>query len=106
MNTDESTLIQAIQNFKKENPQYNGPPQAQLQEGRKSSNDYWYYIYFYYPVEDQIVSAWTRPSGEGKTEFAFVGINQGLAPGHFKLINRGFNSSENKEQKKNLKKEF
>ena len=100
MNVDECTLIEAIQSFKKNYPQYNVPQQAQLQDGRKDSKDYWYYIYFYYPVEDQIVSAWTRPSGKGKTDFAFVGIIQGLTPGNFKAINRNFGSSENKEQKK------
>ena len=100
IDVNESTLIEAIQNFKKNNPQYNVPEQTQLQDGRNDDNDYWYHIYFYYPEENQIIYTWTRPADNGKTTFAFVSINQGLTIGKWKDINKDFSSSENKEQKK------
>ncbi len=100
INGNESTLIEAIQNFKKNNPQYNVPEQTQLQDGRNDDKDHWYHIYFYYPEENQIIYTWTRPADNGKTTFAFVSINQGLTLGKWKDINKDFSSSENKEQKK------
>lgn len=100
INVNESTLIEAIRNFKKNNPQYNVPEQTQLQGGRHGDKDYWYHIYFYYAEEDQIINTWTRPVNKGKTTFAFVRINQGLTLGKWKDINRDFSGSENKELKK------
>lgn len=100
INVNESTLIEAIQNFKKNNPQYNVPKQIQLQDGRNDDKDHWYHIYFYYPEENQIIYTWTRPADNGKTTFAFVSINQGLTLGKWKDINKDFSSTENKELKK------
>ena len=72
-------------------------------EGRKDST-YWYYVYFYYPQENQIVLTWTRPEGKSKTTFAFVGLNGGLDVGHWKRVNQDFGlllfSSENRRVKK------
>jgi hypothetical protein len=100
MDVDESTLIEAIQSFKKDNPQYKVPEQIQLKDGRSDNKDHWYHIYFYYPEENQIIYAWTRPAGKEKTTFALVSINQGLTLGNWKEINRDFSSSENRDQKK------
>lgn len=101
LNVPEATLIEAIQEFKKENPQYVVPGQTQLTDGRnnEAGQAYWYHIYFYYKDENRIVKCWTRPSGKGKTTFAFIGINQGLELGNWKDINKDFNLSENKEEK-------
>ena len=96
----ESELIEAIQNFKRDNPQYIVPKQTQLTDGRNNNTgqDYWYHIYFYYPKENQIVKAWARPSEEGKTTFAFIALNQGLELGNWKEINKDFGRLENKAE--------
>jgi len=70
-------------------------------EGRKD-NSLWYTIYFYYPKENQIVFTWTRPSQKGTTSFAFVALNNGLDIGNWKDINDDFNSSENRQLKKDF----
>ena len=57
-------------------------------------------LYFYYPEKNQIIYTWTRPTGENKTSFAFVSINEGLTLGNWKEINRDFNSEENGMEKK------
>ena len=100
INAPESTLVDAIQEFKKNNPQYIVPDQTQLKDGRNDDKDYWYHIYFYYPKENQIIYSWTRPAEKGKTTFAFISINDGLALGNWKEINKDFSRSENTEQKK------
>lgn len=102
LNVPETTLVEAIQGFKKDNPQYVVPEQTQLTDGRNNAagQDYWYHIYFYYEDENRIVKCWTRPAEKGKTTFAFIGINQGLELGNWKYINKDFSRSENKEEKK------
>lgn len=102
LNVLESTLVEAIQDFKKDNPQYIVPEQTQLIDGRSNETrqDYWYHIYFYYKDENKIVKCWTRPSEKGKTTFALIGVGQGLELGNWKMINKDFSRSENKEEKK------
>ncbi len=100
INSNEALLIKAIQGFKKDNPQFNVPEQTQLRDGRNNDKDHWYHLYFYYPQENQIVYAWTRPIDGKRTTFAFVSVNQGLTLGNWKEINNDFDRSENNEQKR------
>lgn len=102
LNVNEASLIKAIQDFKKNNPQYIVPEQTQLIDGRDDNdrNDHWYHVYFYYPEENQIIYTWTRPAENGKTTFAFVSINEGLRLGKWKDINKDFSRSENKAELK------
>jgi len=76
------------------------PEQTQLQDGRDDEKDHWFHVYFYFPEENQIIYAWTRPSEKEKTSFAFVGINNGLILGNWKEINKDFSGSENEKEKK------
>lgn len=99
INKKESTIIGAVQNFKKNNPIFEVPLENQLNDGRRDSNDYWFHIYFYYIDENEIIKCWTRPDGKGNTTFAFVGINKGLEFGNWKMINKDFSDSENKNEK-------
>jgi len=100
--TKEEDLIKAIQDFKRDNPEFNVPGQLQISDGRDTSdlNSLWYHVYFYYPQEKQIINTWTRPSNSGGTSFAFVGVNEGIVLGNWKEINKDFNSAGNKEVKK------
>jgi hypothetical protein len=102
INVNESDLIKVIQNFKKDNPQYIVPEQTQLIDGRRNETgqNHWYHVYFYNQDENKIVKCRTRPIEKGKTTFVFIGINDGLALGNWKMINKDFNRSQNKEEKK------
>ena len=71
-----------------------------MNDGRKEQESLWYRVYFYYPLEHQIVFTWTRPSGENKTTFAFVSISQGL--GNWKEINKDFGNSEKRQTKEDF----
>lgn len=96
----ELNLIEKIKQFKKENPEFNVPPEIGLVDGRSSEKrDYWYHVYFYYKKDNQIAYAWLRPSENGITSFALVGINQGLELGHWREINHDFSSEEDYLQK-------
>jgi hypothetical protein len=95
----ESELIRAIEEFKGENPQYLVPKEVGLLDGRNNEKDHWYHVYFYYPNENQIVYAWTRPIDNKKTTFAFVSVNDGLILGKWKDINKDFEVRDNKNQK-------
>ncbi len=94
----ESDLIEKIETFKTENPQYKVPDEVGLVDGRHDAGDHWYHIYFFYPQENQIVYAWVRKSGKQKTTLAFVSVNDGLVPGKWKDVNKDFSSSENEKQ--------
>jgi hypothetical protein len=97
---DESTLILAIQRFKKENPQFEVPEKIQLLDGRNEQENLWYHVYFYYPQENQILYTWVRKKNKRETVFAFVSVNNGIQLGRWKDINKDFSSEENKEQKR------
>jgi len=99
---NEIYLDSLIERFKNENPQYKVPVEVGLKDGRDNvpDQDYWFHTYFYFPKENKIIYAWTRPSGKQKTIFAFVSVNDGLILGHWKDINKDFGFFENREQKK------
>lgn len=108
LNAPEKNVIDAVSQFKLEDPEFivpnvtiNNQPAGNLREceGRKD-NSYWYFIYFYYPKENQIVFTWTKPKGIDKTSFAFVSLNYGLDLGHWKDINDDFNFFENRKIKR------
>lgn len=95
LNVDETELIELIERFKEDNPQFKVPTQTQLSDHK---NDHWYVIYFYYPEENEIIYTWTRPSGKGATTWALVSVNNGQMDGGWRDINKGLNSAENKVQ--------
>jgi hypothetical protein len=106
LNEPEQDVINAISQFKSENPDYivpKGSLDLGESEGRRN-NSHWFNNYFYYPQENQIVFTWTRPESKTKTKFAFVSLNDGLVLGHWKRVNKDFGfflfSSENKRIKK------
>ena len=92
----ESQVIDAINQFKTENPKIAGPDF--LTDER--INEHWYKVYFYFPDEDKIVYTWTRPSGKNKTTFALVSLNDGLTLGNWKDINNDFGFFENRRLKR------
>jgi hypothetical protein len=104
-NVKEADLINAVEFFKINNVKYCQPPQTQLKDGRHNPpNNHWYFIYFYYPEENQIIFTWIREVstiwGGKKTVFAFVSVNDGLELGHWKDINDNISDDENELQKK------
>jgi hypothetical protein len=108
LNASEEVVIRAIDKFKVKHPEYivpnvtiqnEGSFNLSESEGRKDSS-YWYFVYFYYPKENQILLTWTRPNNEGGTSLAFVSINDGLELGHWKEINNDFWFLENRKLKK------
>lgn len=108
LNAPEKNVIDAIVQFKSDHPEYvvpyvtiNNQSAGNLSEseGRKEKS-HWYFVYFYYPKENQIVFTWTRPSGKNKTDFAFISLNDGLELGHWKDINDDFGFFENRKMKK------
>lgn len=84
----EDELIKIIELVKKENPEINLTQSVKIPNGGTSElmderRDNWYSFYFYYPDKNQIVKTWTRSTFDGTTNFAFVGVNQGLTLGNW-----------------------
>jgi hypothetical protein len=101
LNISEDFAIKTVQNFKKNNPQFNVPEKTQLDDGRGGNDGgHWYHVYFYYPKENQIIHTWIRSEEKGKITFGFVGVNAGLTLGNWKEINKDFSYPENALQKK------
>jgi len=107
----EKEVIDAIEEFKIQNPHFVVPPvtmdgqtnvDLKSSEGR-DSNSYWYFNYFYYQDKNQILFTWTRPIDQKSTEFAFVGVNDGLELGNWKDVNDDFWFFENRRVKKEFK---
>jgi hypothetical protein len=95
----ETELINSITKFKENNPDFCLPNRVKLKDGKRDENDLWYHIYFYYKNENIIVKTWVLQDDNENTIFAFVAINEGLRIGNWKLVNKDFNSNENKNQK-------
>ena len=95
----ELDLVNIIQEFKKDNPDYCVPDEVQLKDGRRGEDDYWYHIYFYYKDENKILNTWVRQLDRENTTFAFVNVNEGLTLGNWKRINKDFSHKENKLEK-------
>jgi len=110
LNYSEENVINSVRQFKKQYPkmtvpkvtiQNNGSYDLEESEGR-DNNSSWYFIYFYFPKENQIVFTWTKPNGKRKTSLALVSLNSGLDIGHWKDINKDFIDSENRQLKRNF----
>ena len=102
LNHSEANVIQAINKFKTDNPDFivpkvkiNNTGTFDLPGERKDSLDHWYHVYFYFKKENLIIYTWTRPVTKNKTTFAFVSINKGLSIGNWQDINHDLSSSEN-----------
>ncbi len=107
LNFPESEVKTAINKFKQEHPEYtvpkvtiDGKATLDLIDEQSKEQNHWYFVYFYYPKEKQIILTWTQPTEKGKTTFAFVSINEGLTIGNWKEINKDFSIYENEREKK------
>ncbi len=101
LNIADSDLIRKIIKFKTSNPQFIPPESIGLKDGKSSDTDLWYHVYFYYPLENEILYTWIRSDGK-KSILAFVSICIGtnIYNNSWREINRDFNNSENMAQKK------
>ena len=86
----ESDVINAINTFKENNPQY----KVLITDGRRDSKEYWYHAYFFLLIENKVIHSWTRPRNEGETEFALVAMSDGFL-GKWKCVNKDYEYSEN-----------
>jgi hypothetical protein len=103
--TNESEIINKIKEFKMNNPEYCPPDKMQLKDGRSNDkDDHWYHVYFYYTDKNQIIYTWIRQYDKETITFAFVGINDGLELGHWRDINKDFDSKNNRLEKEMFEK--
>ncbi len=100
----ETELINKIEEFKKNNPQYI-PPQS-FKDGRRDSSDYWYCMYIKLPTDDYYISFWVRGNENKKTTLGLVSANYKLENISWKNINKDFSSYENKQIKIKFEKMF
>lgn len=100
----EPDIIKAIEQFKKENPEYVVPAEVGLEDGRRDEGDHWYTVYFYYKDDSQIIHTLLRPSGNGTTSFGLEGVCQGLSLENWRTINSDFWNSDDDVQKEKFEK--
>ena len=90
----EEVLINAVEEFKSDNPKYDLLNQERFIDGRRNEKDHWYHIWFYYPDRNKIVKSWIRGN-----KIAFIGIGDGMDLRNYKEINKDFARQANKKQK-------
>ncbi|MBI1783229.1 MAG: hypothetical protein HYR66_17960 [Sphingobacteriales bacterium] len=95
---NEDTLISMLTTLKERDSNLIPPATLNLVDGRSDSTDYWYHIYFYNKNENEIIHTWVRKKDKQITNLVFVGINQGLALGNWKEINKDYNKADNKRK--------
>jgi len=101
----ETVLANRILVFKKNNPEYIVPKELGFEDGRRTATDHWYHIYFKNPLENQVIKTWIRKESETETILAFVATKEiSSTNGKWKLINKDYNSSENKKVIETFKK--
>ena len=94
----EQELINAVEKFRENNPEYYVPLEYYKNVGRRNKNDHWYHIYFYYKADNKVIYTWIR-GGRNASTFAFVAIGDGANFNYSKLINNDFSRKENKKHK-------
>lgn len=113
-NCTKEELKNSIEKFRKENPEFSLPEDEYLPNGIMVQLPYFediqypfgYSGYLYDSEKNQIIHFYITkeiPVMRGDTPpciLDFVGINEGLTLGKWKLINKDFNSSDNKRMKK------
>lgn len=97
----ETVLINAVETFKKENPEYCLSNPERFKDGRRNAKDHWYHIWFYYSKNNKIVKCWVR-----NNKIAFVGLGDGLSLDNYMEVNKDFPRKENKVQKEKFEKEI
>lgn len=108
VNYPEDKVIEAINKFKANNPQFQVPKVTIskstfydfMPDGRDtgiSSN--WYTVYFYIKKQNSIMYTETSNIVKDKTEFTLVSLNKGLEIGHWKYVNRDLTDEEDEQLK-------
>jgi hypothetical protein len=103
-NVSEDKLIEGINKFKIDKPDFYVPEFVGLNDGRsKDKTDHWYHVWFYYKKENKIIYTWIRGINKS-SKFAFVAINEGLKLGNWQDINNDFPRRVNMAQKEKFEK--
>ena len=97
--TNEETLITAIHEFKKKNPEYNTPEEIPLVDGRSNAQDHWYHFYFFDSTNGQVVKTWVRGVGKHNSNFALVAVYNAKFTDRWKFVNKDFDDIENNKIK-------
>jgi hypothetical protein len=93
-NVDEETIIESVNKFKIENPEYKLPENIRFIDGKLNKQDQWHHCWFYYANENKIVKCWVRGNKIG-----LVGIGTGLNLDNYKEVNNDYSRKENKKEK-------
>ncbi|MGY3793192.1 hypothetical protein [uncultured Aquimarina sp.] len=96
INLTETDIIQKINDFKIKNPEYHVPKEFRITDGKRTENDHWFHVYFYYKEKNIVVKTWIRSKSKAKTIFAFVGIKKYSENSKWKMINKDFDNLNNK----------
>ena len=107
----EDVVIEVIEKFKKDNPQFNVPMLkfnngliSSISDGRDDDGDHWYGFYFYDKELGWLFATWIREAIDTKeTTFALVAVSKTGLEVNWKDINDGINSMSRKENKEVIK---
>jgi hypothetical protein len=107
INAGEQDVINAINSFKEQHPEYKVPDSLTmpggkkgcLKDGPRGKNDYWYHVYFYYSKENEIIKTWLKPIDAGHTTFAFDAVNEGRKLGNWRGVNKDYGKAESAKRK-------
>ncbi len=102
----EKRLIEAVKEFKANNPEYNVPDDIPLLDGRRDNQDHWYHFYFFDSDRNQTIKTWVRSSGKDKTNFALIAVYDPNFNKRWKFVNKDFDWEIDKQVKKRFEDEI
>jgi hypothetical protein len=90
INTSQINFLSKIDSFKSRNTRYNVPSLVNVYDSIRHS----YNIYFYNYSKNQIIHIEDQRESKDKSVVHFIGINEGLTLGNWKMVNKDLTRDE------------
>lgn len=101
---NDPTLIRAIKDFKKDNPNFKVPEDLSLPD---SSDSYRYNFYLYYQDKSQLFHCFLMTADDSKGSSIYLdAVNNGLILGNWKRVNEDYDRDANLKIKKEFRERF
>jgi hypothetical protein len=100
----DTTLIEAVEGFKKDNPSFKVPGMLKLPDFK---DDYRYNFYLYDTSRNNLIHCFIMTAGDSKMGSIYLdAVNSGLTLGNWKVVNQDYDRGDNIKIKLDFKEKF